>query len=125
MGQPWEQRKLGELMEFQNGFNGNHTRYGKGIPLISVMDILDSDPITTYTIRNKADLSSNELQRYLVEYGDVLFQRSSENFEDAGRSNIFIDKEEIATFGGFVIRGKRKADYDPYFMRNLLNPTPV
>ena len=61
MEKPWEQHKLKELLEFQNGFNGDQTRYGKGIPLISVMDILDPNPITTNNIRNKANLSKKEI----------------------------------------------------------------
>ena len=39
----WKQHKLGELLTFRNGFNGNSQQYGSGIPLISVMDILNNN----------------------------------------------------------------------------------
>ena len=122
---PWEQRKLGELLDFHNGFNGSTDRYGTGIPLISVMDILNNDVITSENIRAKAELNETEFQRFKVEYGDVLFQRSSENVEDAGTSNVYMDKDKSAVFGGFVICGKRKTEYNPLFMKYGLTSKKV
>ena len=105
----WDQNKLSDLFDFQNGFNGSRDRYGQGTKLISVMDILNNQYITYENIRGMANVNDDEKRRYSVEYGDVLFQRSSENFEDAGRTNVYLG-EKIAVFGGFVIRGKKKKD---------------
>ena len=117
---PWEQRKLGELLLFQNGFNGSSESFGSGIPLISVMDVLDDKFITHETVRGKARLNCEEASRYCVEYGDVLFQRSSENQEDAGTSNVYLDQHVSSAFGGFVIRGKKIGKYNPIFIKYLL-----
>ena len=117
---PWEQRKLGELLLFQNGFNGSSESFGSGIPLISVMDVLDDEFITHETVRGKARLNCEEASRYCVEYGDVLFQRSSENQEDAGTSNVYLDQHVSSAFGGFVIRGKKVGEYNPIFIKYLL-----
>lgn len=122
---PWEQRKLGELMVFQNGFNGSSESFGDGTPLISVMDVLADGFITHETVRGKACLSGDERKRFSVEYGDVLFQRSSENYEDAGTSNVYLDQRVSSAFGGFVIRGKRIAEYDPVFIKYLLGTSPI
>ena len=65
------------------------------------------------------------LQNFTVEYGDAVFQRSSENVQDAGRANVYMDKDRPATFSGFVIRGKRIANYEPMFMNGLLNTFSV
>lgn len=116
----WEQRKLGELLLFQNGFNGSSESFGSGIPLISVMDVLDDEFITHETVRGKARLNCEEASRYCVEYGDVLFQRSSENQEDAGTSNVYLDQHVSSAFGGFVIRGKKVGEYNPIFIKFLL-----
>lgn len=116
----WEQRKLGELLLFQNGFNGSSESFGSGIPLISVMDVLDDKFITHETVRGKARLNCEEASRYCVEYGDVLFQRSSENQEDAGTSNVYLDQHVSSAFGGFVIRGKKVGEYNPIFIKYLL-----
>ena len=120
----WEERSLGEIFSFQNGFNGGKEVYGSGVPLISVMDVLDDDFITYDKIRGKAEVSEEELERFSVKYGDVLFQRSSENVEDAGTSNVYLDPDHTAVFGGFVIRGRGIADYDPAFMKYCLS-TPL
>lgn len=116
----WEQRKLGELLLFQNGFNGSSESFGSGIPLISVMDVLDDKFITHETVRGKARLNCEEASRYCVEYGDVLFQRSSENQEDVGTSNVYLDQHVSSAFGGFVIRGKKVGEYNPIFIKYLL-----
>ena len=89
------------------------------------MDVLSDGFITHDTVRGKARLSDDEMKRYSVEYGDVLFQRSSENYEDAGTSNVYLDQQFPASFGGFVIRGKRIADYDPVFIKYLLGSQAV
>lgn len=116
----WGQRKLEEMLSFSNGFNGNKDLYGSGIPYISVMDILNNDVITHDVIQGRVNVDMETAQRYLVEYGDVLFQRSSENIEDAGRSNVFADAEKTAIFGGFVIRGKKVSEYNMIFMKQNL-----
>lgn len=70
-------------------------------------------------------VSSDTIGHYSVMYGDVLFQRSSENREDAGKSNVYIDTKHTATFGGFVIRGKKKVDYDSIYMKYALSTNAV
>lgn len=111
----WKIIKLDELYEFKNGINADKTAYGKGVPLISVTDIINNNFITYNKIRGKIDISNNILMNNSVEYGDILFQRSSETFAEIGTSNIYLDNK-IATFGGFVIRGKRKNNEIPLFI---------
>ena len=60
-------------------------------------------------------------ERFKISYGDVLFQRSSENYEDAGTSNVYIDRQNNAIFGGFVIAGKKLKEYDPICFKYLLD----
>lgn len=121
----WEQQKLGDVLQFQNGFNGGREAYGEGTAFISVMDILNNQFITYDCIRGKATVTDDELERFSVRYGDVLFQRSSENVEDAGTSNVYVDNEKTAIFGGFVIRGRQVAPYSPRFMKYLLDTKTV
>ena len=84
------------------------------------MDVLDDEFITHETVRGKARLNCEEASRYCVEYGDVLFQRSSENQEDTGTSNVYLDQHVSSAFGGFVIRGKKVGEYNPIFIKYLL-----
>lgn len=116
----WEKVKLSQLLKFQNGINADADKFGQGIRIVSVTDILNARPIIYENINGMIDINEDMLRRYSVKYGDILFQRSSENIEDAGKSNVYIDDKNTATFGGFVIRGKKIADYNPIFLNEVL-----
>lgn len=76
----------------------------------------------TYDVTlGQVDIDEKTLESYSVTYGDILFQRSSETREDAGTSNVYLDKDKTATFGGFVIRGKKKAEYEPLYLKYVLD----
>ena len=115
----WEEHGLSELLDFKNGLNPKPDKFGKGIKFISVMDILNNAVITYGCIKASVDVTEKELSDFSVEKGDLLFQRSSETLEDVGRANVYMD-DETAVFGGFVIRGKKKGEYDPQFFNYLL-----
>lgn len=116
---------LESLMTFKNGINADGSKFGHGVKCISVMDILNNAYITHDIIKGAVNIDEKTLSNFSVEYGDVLFQRSSENVQDAGRANVYIDKDKIATYSGFVIRGKKISEYEPVFMNNLLNTFTV
>ena len=116
----WKTTTLDKLLEFKNGVNADKEKYNSGVKMISVMDILSDSPIYYDKIKGQVDIDEKTLDTYSVTYGDILFQRSSETFEDAGKSNVYLDKDRTATYSGFVIRGKKKADYNPYFLNEAL-----
>ena len=115
----WEELGLSELLDFKNGLNPKLDKFGKGIKFISVMDILNNAVITYDCIKASVDVTEKELSDFSVEKGDILFQRSSETLEDVGRANVYMD-DKTAVFGGFVIRGKKKGEYDPQYFNYLL-----
>lgn len=103
--------------------NPDAKRFGRGTKFISVMDILNNQYILYDNIRASVELQDGDIETYGVDYGDILFQRSSETLEDVGRANVYLDSKP-AIFGGFVIRGKSKGNYNPLFFRYLLaSPT--
>ncbi|WP_034731782.1 restriction endonuclease subunit S [Chryseobacterium sp. JM1] len=116
----WKPNKLGNLLEFKNGINASKEQYGKGVKFINVLDILNNDFIIYENIVGKVDVDKNIIEKFSVQYGDVLFQRSSETREEVGTANVYLDKENNATFGGFVIRGKKIGNYNPIFFNKLL-----
>ena len=116
----WKQHLLSEYLEFKNGLNPSAKSFGEGIKFISVMDILNNPYITYDCIRASVNATEKEKQEFNVEYGDILFQRSSETLEDVGHANVYLDKKP-ALFGGFTIRGKKKGDYNPLFFKYLLD----
>ena len=115
----WEEHGLSEFLDFKNGLNPKPDKFGKGIKFISVMDILNNAVITYDCIKTSVDVTEKELSDFSVERGDLLFQRSSETLEDVGRANVYMD-DKTAVFGGFVIRGKKKGEYEPQFFNYLL-----
>ena len=121
----WELRYLNELLEFKNGINADKERFGQGVKVISVRDILSDRPITYGTIRGSVDVNERQIEEFGVEYGDILFQRSSENYEDAGTSNVYLDRCNTAVFSGFVIRGKKISAYNPVYLNALLRAAYV
>ena len=119
----WSSQPLTDFMNFKNGMNPDAKRFGRGTKFISVMDILNNQYICYDNIRASVELQDGDIETYGVDYGDILFQRSSETVEDVGRANVYLDSKP-AIFGGFVIRGKSKGNYNPLFFRYLLaSPT--
>ncbi|MGW8822899.1 restriction endonuclease subunit S [Paenibacillus lautus] len=119
----WKIIKLSSLMSFNNGINAEKESYGHGRKFINVLDILNNKFIKYNDIIGSISVSEKVQEKNKVEYGDLLFLRSSETREDVGKSSVYLDEDEFALFGGFVIRGKKQADYHPYFLKlNLESP---
>jgi len=112
-------------MTFKNGVNADKSMYGSGRKFINVLDVIASAPITHDRIIGSVTVSDKEFAKNEVQYGDILFQRSSETREEVGQSNVYLDKDETATFGGFVIRGRATTEFDPMFFHALLKTDKV
>jgi len=120
----WTKIKLGDLLTFKNGLNSDKEKYGKGIKFINVLDILNNNFITYDKILGSVEVTEKEFEKNEVSYGDILFQRSSETRAEVGQANVYLDRDKSSVFGGFVIRGKAKYEYNPLFMNYLLR-TPI
>jgi len=116
----WEQRKLSDLVDFSNGINAPKEQYGKGRKMISVMDILSEEPIQYSNIKSAVEVDEKTEQNCKVESGDLVFVRSSEVVSEVGWVKAYTDNE-YALFSGFTIRGKKKAEFDNYFVELSLN----
>ena len=103
----WREVKLGEIMEFKNGLNTKKENYGSGIKFINVMDIFGNNYLFSNNVIGSVQASKKQISDYSVKYGDVLFNRTSETFEDIAISSVYLDQKEVI-FGGFVIRGRQK-----------------
>ncbi|UVJ04581.1 restriction endonuclease subunit S [Staphylococcus aureus] len=116
----WEEKKLGEFCEFNNGINAKKEQYGMGRKFINVLDILNNNFITYESVIGKVSVPENVEKNNKVEFGDLVFLRSSETREDVGLCNVYLDKN-YALYGGFIIRGKKVSDYNPIFLKEVLN----
>ena len=86
-----EKYPLTDFMSFKNGMNPDAKRFGSGTKFISVMDILNNQYICYDNIRASVELQEGDLDTYGVNYGDIVFQRSSETLEDVGQANVYLD----------------------------------
>ena len=116
----WGNYQLGKLLEFKNGINASKEQYGRGYKFINVLDILNNDFITHEKIIGSVEVDESIAEKFSVSYGDILFQRSSETREEVGSANVYLDNTKKATFGGFVIRGKKIGEYNPIFLNLFL-----
>ena len=102
----WTLSKLGNLLDFSNGFNADQTSYGHGLPFISTLDVLRNSHIIYINIIGKVYINQN-LNSYIVKKGDILFTRTSETQDEIGISSVYTDNIPVI-FGGFIIKGHQK-----------------
>jgi len=116
----WSNTSFQSLFTFKNGINASKEQYGSGTKFINVLDIINnSNGIKFDSIIGSVQVPQKDIEKNLVKYGDVLFQRSSETREEVGQSNVYLSHEPVV-FGGFVIRGSAQVEYDPKFMNAVL-----
>ncbi|MDT9634908.1 restriction endonuclease subunit S [Pseudomonas sp. JV449] len=116
----WEEKLLGDFFSFKNGVNADKSMYGFGHKFINVLDVIADHPIYWDTILGSVSITDKEFEKNEVVFGDILFQRSSEIREEAGQSNVYLDAERKATFGGFVIRGRPITELNSIYFNALL-----
>lgn len=101
----WQEKVLGQIFEFKNGLNTEKEQYGDGYKFVNVMDVFRNDVITEPKILGRVQVTENQLKEYKLKFGDVLFNRTSETYDEIAMSAVYLDNA-VATFGGFVIRGR-------------------
>lgn len=116
----WEEKKLSHLVEFSNGINAPKESYGTGRKMISIMDILSDEPFVYHKIRNSVSVDQKIEKQNKVEQGDLVFVRSSEVLKEVGWVKGYL-LTEYALYSGFSIRGKKKQEFDAYFVEQSLN----
>lgn len=101
----WEVKRLGEVFIFKNGINASKKAYGQGIKFVNTMDVLNNDSINLGKLLGSVTITKKQKNDFILSYGDVLFNRTSETRNEVGCSSVFLDTGE-AVFGGFIIRAQ-------------------
>ena len=100
--------KLDEIFDFKNGLNKGKEFFGKGVPFISYVNVYKLDRLQEEDIIENVDLTEDEIERFSVIKGDVLFTRTSEVKEEVGYSSVVIEDLKNTVFNGFTIRARLK-----------------
>ncbi|HCD6568614.1 TPA: restriction endonuclease subunit S [Staphylococcus aureus] len=108
----WEEKKVGELLEFKNGLNKGKEYFGSGSSIVNFKDVFNNRSLNTNNLTGKVNVNSKELKNYSVEKGDVFFTRTSEVIGEIGYPSVILNDLENTVFSGFVLRGRPKSGID-------------
>lgn len=99
----WIVRPLGELAKsFQNGIGKGKEYYGSGEKVANISDLYKAARFAPeeYSL---LDVSLEEVAKYRLVRGDLLFVRSSVKREGVAYCSMY-DSDEVCLFGSFMIR---------------------
>lgn len=92
-----------------NGIYKTKKYYGKG-PLMLHMPQMFRGLTIDFSDAARVEVTPEELNRYSLQNGDLVFARRSLNFEGAGRCSLVDNLKEPATFESSIIRVRIKQD---------------
>lgn len=101
----WEVKRLEKFFSFKNGINASKKDYGQGVKFVNTMDVLNNQFITADKLPGSVTITKKQEVDFILTYGDVLFNRTSETRNEVGCSSVFLDTK-AAVFGGFIIRAQ-------------------
>ncbi len=116
--------KLKDLGEFKGGISTlDKTKYDTGILFINYKDIFNNISIKEKSKIRLYDATENDIRKYNVQYGDLLFTASSETPEEIAMSSVYMLNED-AIFNGFSKRYRYdqeilKPKYASYLFRAI------
>jgi type I restriction enzyme S subunit len=117
----WKVKKLGEVSTIESGINKPLSFIGKeGAKYVTVLELYGGSHIATDKA-GRIEVSKNEITRYSLQSGDIVFGKSSVKHEGIGYPNIFIGYKEPAVFSGFTFRARTDSEFaDPFFIIHVL-----
>ena len=108
----WEMKKFGDVMDdFSYGMNVASKRFDGRNKYIRITDIDESTH--KYDSSDIVSPDGKLEQKYLVKDGDILFARTGAS---VGKSYLYNSEDGNLYFAGFLIRGRVKSSYNPYFI---------
>ncbi len=123
----WNIKRLRFLGTTQNGISKDGSYFGDGFPFVNYGDVYNN----VFLPENPVNLCKSDSiyqQTYSIEYGDVLFTRTSETIEEIGFSAACRCTIPQAVFSGFLIRFRPTTneiipEYAGYYFRSNIHRT--
>lgn len=112
----WKEFSLNDICtDFQNGIGKNKEHYGKGTKVANIGDLYEQ-PTFEPLKYSLLEVNENEILKYKLEHGDILFVRSSVKREGVAYCSMY-DSDELCLFSSFMIRARpNKKLIDPKFL---------
>lgn len=121
----WQVVRLADVLDLRNGVNAEKHSYGHGVQFINVLEVITNSHLFARSIPGRVNLPRRLVQSYAVQFGDLVFNRTSETQEEVGLAAVYLD-DEVVVFGGFVIRGRfREQPFDPIYSGYALRAPAV
>lgn len=124
----WKTASFGELaLNINNGLFRKNPEYcapeETGLPVVWVEELFRGDQIDLSRSR-QLQPSSREIEKYGLQYGDILFCRSSLKLDGIAFNNVYLGEANKALFESHVIRVSLDTDrINPVFLNCLFrNP---
>jgi len=105
----WELKKLGDLVDLQNGLNFSGDQKGDGTLLANVPNVYGTINIEPSEL-SRVSITESEVKKYELKKGDIITVRSSKDADGVGQVAIYRGSDEPVVFAGFTIRQRPKDD---------------
>nr|WP_248309054.1 restriction endonuclease subunit S [Devosia sp. MC532] len=110
--------KIGDLLESATyGSSGKAGQIG-AYPMLRMGNLTNNGQMD-YADLKYIDLSEDEIDRYTVRRGDILFNRTN-SAELVGKTAVF-DRDEPYAFAGYLVRARTKSEFSPEYVSGYLN----
>lgn len=118
-----QQYFLGDLYDISSGLSKSKDQFGSGYPFLSFKTVFNHTIIPT-DLKDLAQTTLSEQNKYSILYGDVFLTRTSETANELGMSSVALKNYPQATFNGFTKRLRPKKGVmeiiDPKFIAYYL-----
>lgn len=134
-GEPRKQTEIGEIPESwevlpfkeimftgtQNGIYKSKDHYGKGSLIADMKDIFKEGDMLKIQEMDRVNLDSNELEKFSLHEGDLVFARRSFKPEGAGKCQYVPSLNESVVFSSSLIRVSLKQSVNSEFYAYFFN----
>ena len=113
----WTIKRFGEVLAEprRNGIYKTKEFHGRGQKIINMGELFAYDFISNQEMK-RVELTSKELEKSLVQDGDLLFARRSLVLEGSGKCSLVVRPSEDTTFESSIIRARlNKNESEPKF----------
>jgi type I restriction enzyme M protein len=116
----WPMKKIGDLcVSMQYGLSVPLKENGRGYKIFRMNEIVEGR-LTDSGQMKRAELKQEEFEKYRLQKGDILFNRTN-SFEHVGRTGIFSLDGDYA-FASYLVRLVVNTDsVNPFFLNALMN----
>ncbi len=89
----------------RNGIYKPKEFHGRGVKIVNMGELFGYPRLRAVPMK-RLELSSSELQRFMLAEGDLIFARRSLVAEGAGKCSVILELDEETTFESSIIRAR-------------------